>query len=310
MYLAPPERVAAKPWSKVPDRFRRPRRTLWADVNIGGLETGAFLEGPSFDREGYLYVVDIPYGRLFRISPDGAEWTLCYEWDGWPNGSAIDRDGRVLITDYKRGLRVYDPATGTMETLVETYRSESFKGCNDLTISHAGDVYFTDQGQTGWQDPTGRVFRLSVDGRLEPITSHIPSPNSVVLNREETQVWVAVTRANAVWRMILQADGSITKMGTFIQMSGGAAGPDGLAIDDEGGVAIAQPGTTCWRFDQVGRLTHVFDAGFDGFWTNLAYGGEGNRTLFACESHLETIYAGVMPVRGRTLRSHLPVTDV
>ena len=48
-----------------------PRRTAWADANQGGREIDCFLEGPSFDRQGRLYVTDIPYGRIFRVSRGG-----------------------------------------------------------------------------------------------------------------------------------------------------------------------------------------------------------------------------------------------
>lgn len=47
MFAAPPE-LKAEVFARLPD---------------------SFLEGPSFDRAGNLYVVDIPYGRVFRISP-------------------------------------------------------------------------------------------------------------------------------------------------------------------------------------------------------------------------------------------------
>ena len=32
-------------------------------------------EPPALDAQGNLYLVDIPFGRVFRISPAG-EWTL------------------------------------------------------------------------------------------------------------------------------------------------------------------------------------------------------------------------------------------
>ena len=32
--------------------------------------TDCFLEGPSFDRDGNLFVVDIPFGRILKITPD------------------------------------------------------------------------------------------------------------------------------------------------------------------------------------------------------------------------------------------------
>jgi hypothetical protein len=78
------------------DRFRKSRRSGWADANRGCLEIDSFLEGPSFDREGRLYVTDIPFGRVFRIDP-GGEREQITEYDGWPNGLKIHRDGRIFI---------------------------------------------------------------------------------------------------------------------------------------------------------------------------------------------------------------------
>jgi sugar lactone lactonase YvrE len=43
--------------------------------------------------------------------------------------------------------------------------TEGFKGLNDLSFDADGNCYFTDQGQTGMHDPTGRVYRWRTDGR-------------------------------------------------------------------------------------------------------------------------------------------------
>ena len=73
----------------MPDAFRRKgARTDWADANRPGQPTNCFIEGPSFDADGNLYIVDIPFGRIFRIAPDG-RWSLVVEYDGWPNGLKI-----------------------------------------------------------------------------------------------------------------------------------------------------------------------------------------------------------------------------
>ncbi|MFX7784682.1 SMP-30/gluconolactonase/LRE family protein, partial [Acinetobacter baumannii] len=85
----------------------RRERSDWADANRPGLPTDSFIEGPSFDKDGTLYVVDIPFGRIFRIAPDGA-WTLVIEYDGWPNGLKIAPDGRILVADYMHGLMEFD----------------------------------------------------------------------------------------------------------------------------------------------------------------------------------------------------------
>ncbi|MGY3509721.1 SMP-30/gluconolactonase/LRE family protein [Bradyrhizobium lupini] len=75
-------------------------------------------------------------------------------------------DGRLLVSDYINGLLELDPQRGTIRPLLGHRNSESFRGCNDLHIATKGDIYFTDQGQTGLHDRTGRVFRLCPDGRI------------------------------------------------------------------------------------------------------------------------------------------------
>ncbi len=154
----PPSRIETTVFASVPERFRKKKRTIWADTNRGGDALDCFLEGPSFDRAGNLWVVDIPHGRIFRIAPDG-EWTLVTEYDGEPNGLKFDKAGRVFIADYKNGIMQLDPTSGAVTPLVDRRRLERFKGCNDLFFAANGDLYFTDQGQTGLQDPTGRVYR-------------------------------------------------------------------------------------------------------------------------------------------------------
>ena len=295
--------VPSTVFSRVPDKFRRLVRTAWADANGGGDPVDCFLEGPSFDRAGNLYVVDIPFGRVFRVSP-GGDWTLVTEYDGWPNGLKIHRDGRIFITDYKRGVVLLDPDSGKITPLLETVRSESFKGVNDLVFAANGDLYFTDQGQTGLHDPTGRVYRYTSAGRLERLVDTVPSPNGIVLNLRETQVYVGVTRGNAVWRLPLFDDGGVSKVGLFIQLSGGLAGPDGMALDAEGGLIVAQPGMTVWRFDRVGRPTHHVEPQGECFVTNVAFGGPSGTSLFMTDSGSGRILQAEMPVAGKPMFSH------
>ncbi|BCZ85212.1 hypothetical protein PTKU64_88870 [Paraburkholderia terrae] len=68
-YLISPEVRTAEVFTRMPDKFRKPdAQTDWARANRGGLATDSFLEGPVWDPEGYLFVTDIPHGRVFRIA--------------------------------------------------------------------------------------------------------------------------------------------------------------------------------------------------------------------------------------------------
>ena len=270
-------------FSRLPDRFRRKETTSWAVANRGGLPTDSFLEGPVFDAEGNLYVSDIPFGRIFRIDPSGA-WTLVAEYDGWPNGAKFAGRGELLVTDYKNGLVAIDVATGKTRKYLGHRNSESFKGVNDLVFDSRGNLYFTDQGQSGMHDPTGRVYRLAPDGRLDLLLANAPSPNGIVLSPDERFLFVAMTRGNCVWRMPLMPDGSVSKAGQFFT-SYGPSGPDGLAVDADGRLIVCNPGLgLAWVLNARAEPVEILRTAPGTSLTNVAFGGRERRVAFFTDS--------------------------
>ena len=303
----PPKDVETEVWTEIPDKFKKESvRTPWVAANKFGHDPHSFLEGPSFDRDGNLYVVDIPFGRVLRISPD-KEWTLITEYDGEPNGLKIHKDGRIFIADYKNGILQLDPYSGTVTPYCERWRVESFKGVNDLVFDALGNMYFTDQGLTGMHDPSGRVFRLSPDGgQLNCLVNTVPSPNGLVPNLSEDIIYLAVTRANQVWRVPLLDDGGTTKVGIFLQLSGGHGGPDGMALDADGGLLVCHAGDgSVWHFDPMGEPKHRIRSRRGLNTTNLAFGGPDNKSLFITESMSGTILRAELADAGKVMYSHL-----
>lgn len=298
MFAVPAERTT-EVFSELPSRWRKTGRSDWAEHNKHGAVLHSFLEGPCFDRHGNLYVVDIPWGRIFCIDPAG-DWSLFLEYDGWPNGLKFHRDGRLFVADYKRGILAIDMKTRAVSTVVEHWRSERLKGPNDLCFSDNGDLWFTDQGQTGMTDPTGRVFRWSADGRLACLSDRVPSPNGIVLTPAATAVLVA-TRENAVWSLPVHPDGTTSKARVFIQLSGGG-GPDGLALDEQGGLVACHAGLgSVWCFSPQGEpLVRIRSCRGHGT-TNLAFGGPGRNLLYITESETGSILRAEAPVAGRVL---------
>jgi len=299
------ESIETEIFARLPDRYRKTGLdSEFAQGQMPGTRMDSFLEGPSFDRAGNLYCVDIPWGRIFRIDPSG-NFDLVAEYDGWPNGLRIHKDGRVFIADHKHGIMLLDAASGRVEPLCTNYRVEGFKGCNDLTFASNGDLYFTDQGQTGHQDPSGRVFRLRAGGKLDLLIDTVLGPNGIVLSLDESKVFVAAARENSIWRMPLIGDG-VSKVSTFIQLSGGLSGPDGLALDEKGGLVIAHAGLgAVWLFDELGELRFRVRSSVGLFTTNIAFGGPERRDLYITESHSGTILRARVPTPGKILYSHL-----
>ena len=304
---APPKDLMAEVFTTVPEEYRyRNRAAPWTDANKPGQTVDCFFEGPSFDRDGNLYVTDIPFGRVFRVSPDGV-WSLIAEYDGWPNGLKIHRDGRIFIADYKHGIMQLDPETGAVSPFLTHWNSEGFIGINDLFFDQLGRMYFTDQGQTGMHDPTGRVYRYDMEAdRLEKLIANAPSPNGLVTNPEEDVLYVAMTRGNAIWRVPLMPNGSIAKTSIFTPMAGGVGGADGLAMDSDGNLFACDVGNGCvWVFSKWGEPVYRIKACTAGrATTNLAFGGPDNRHLFIIESATGTILRIEMDVPGRRMYAH------
>lgn len=67
--LTPPLRQPLTLCSEMPAPLRRPLRSDWADLNMGGRELGCFLEGPVLDEAGNLFVADIPFDRIRASIP-------------------------------------------------------------------------------------------------------------------------------------------------------------------------------------------------------------------------------------------------
>lgn len=304
--FAPPQDRSTEVFSRMPEEFWRDGDSDWVRANKPGQRVANFLEGPSFDRDGNLYVTDIPYGRIFRISASG-EWALIVEYDGWPNGLKIHQDGRLFVADYRKGILVVDPVNGRIEPFLTHRRSESFKGVNDLFFDADGCLYFTDQGQTGMHDPSGRVFRYDpTSTRLDCLLDNGPSPNGLVLDLEEKALLVAMTRGNAIWRLPLQGDGQTSKVGVFAAMAGGVSGADGLALDTAGSLYVCDAGHGCvWSFDRFGVPLYRYRTCTSGrTLTNLAFGGTDGRDLYITDSSTGTVLRTATEQPGKPLFSH------
>ena len=136
------------------------------------------------------------------------------------------------------------------------------------------------------------------DGRL---VANAPSPNGITLNKKGSQVYVAITRAQQIWRLPLMALGTPSKTGVAIQLSGGHAGPDGIERDDEDGLVVCHLGVGIWRFDSNCLPTHLVHAGkAHRLMTNIAFRG---RTLYITDSANGEILTAEMPVAGKKMFS-------
>jgi len=113
-----------------------------------------------------------------------------------------------------------------------------------------------------------------------------------------------VTRANAVWRLQLAPEGQISRLGVFIHLSGGL-GPDGLAINEDDGLAVVRPGLGVVSvFNHRAEVLYQIQSPDSDFVTNCAYDGPGRKTLYIVDSERGRICCARLPVAGRKMYSH------
>jgi gluconolactonase len=235
-------------WTELPDDLHhRGEPSDWAKMTRPGQPMHSFLEAAFFDADGNLWLSDVPYGRVFRVSPAG-DWTLMHQIDGEPHAMRIAPDGRHIAVDYRHGL--IELTGDTTFDILSTGGASPFLGLSDMAYDPDGALWFTDSGRSSLSDPRGRVYRWH-NGDLRLVLDCVPYSNGIAVSPDNAWVYVAATRANQVWKFStrLPADG-MPMVGTYLHLSGGL-GPDGLACNTHGWLAVAQA--------QAGRA-YVFDA--------------------------------------------------
>ena len=288
-------RLTAKPAFQLPEEYRhKGEPSSWAKMTRPGQPMHSFLEAAFFDADRNLWLSDVPYGRVFCISPDG-DWKVVHQIEGELHAMRIAPDGRHISVDYHHGL-IELTGSGGFDVLSTGIGDQPFLGLSDMTYAPDGALWFTDSGRTSLSDPGGRVYQLSPAGELRLVLDCVPYSNGICLSSDGGWVYVAATRANQVWRLSSRLPESGQPMvGTFLQLSGGL-GPDGLASNTRGWLAVAQA--------QAGRA-YVFDALGDpiadvrlpeGLWTtSVAFHPDNQTCLYIVDAQTGTVFTADIP---------------
>ena len=264
MIRAAPLTLTAEPFATLPDALHhRGTPSAWARMTRPGQPMHSFLESAFFDDDRSLWLSDVPYGRVFRVAPDGG-WRVEHDYDGAPHAMRILPDGRRVAVDYEHGL-VALTGRDTYEVLSTGAQDRPFLGLSDMALAPDGSVWFTDSGRSSLSDPTGRVYCLSADGSLRLVLSCVPYANGIALSPDGAWVYVAATRANQVWRLSSALpDEGPPMVGTFPAALGRARA--GRAGDQRVGLArgragAGRPGLCLRRASAIRSPTCGFRAG-------------------------------------------------
>ncbi|TWG98566.1 gluconolactonase [Nocardioides sp. J9] len=301
MFGAGVAEVQASVLASLPAELNRVRASAWSQEVLGTTSIGSFLEGPCPMPDGTLLVSDLAHGRILRLSPSGV-FDVVFEYHGEPNGLALGADGVLFIADYRRGLLTLDLESLELRTVVDRYRLEPFRGLSDLAFGPDGSLYFSDQGQSDLRFPTGRLFRWDPASGLSLLVDSIPSPNGVAVSPDGSLLYLAVTRANCVYRVPLWDDGRIGKVGVHFHSAGGSGGPDGLAVGRDGSLVVAQYGAgRAWVLDALGIVTASVTSRAGLGITNVAFLPDSAGRLLLTEAGSGSILQAELGIPGAPL---------
>jgi gluconolactonase len=255
------------------------------------LTTGLqYPEGPVYQQDGGVLVVEIQGKKLTRVLPDGTKETVA-NLGGGPNGAAIGPDGAVYVcndggldflqvgpvsvptyqpADYVCGSiqRVVGPA---FSTLYDRQPDGQFlRSPDDLVFDATGSFWFTDWGKTRPtdRDMTGVYYAAANGSKITLPIAGRQAPNGVALSPDDTRLYVAETYARWILYWELSAPGVIkpnpkTLDGSYLLT---AEIPrqgtlDSIAVDEEGNVYAATMLPDGPRPDLPGGITVVSPAG-------------------------------------------------
>ena len=115
------------------------------------------IEGPAFDAEGNLYVVNFGEdGTIGKVDSEGnASLFLTLPEGSTANSIKFGKDGTMYLADYTgHNVLAVDMATKAVSTFAH---NDAFNQPNDLCIDRQGRLFASDPN---WGDKTGQIWRI------------------------------------------------------------------------------------------------------------------------------------------------------
>lgn len=240
--------------------------TAWEPV-VGGL---AFPEAPRW-HDGALWVSDIFGGAVLRWDE------VVLEVPAWPSGLGWLPDGRLLVVAM-RDRQVLVVEDGVASPWAELSPVASAH-CNDMVVrdGHAWVGNFGYEYGVEERKPA-RLAHVGPDRAVSVAAEDVWFPNGMVV--DDDTLLLAETRAERITAFTIAGDGTLHDRRVWAQLDG--ARPDGIALDDGGGLWVASPGTgELLRVVEGGRVTDRLDP--------------PNGTAQACALRGDTLYVCSTP---------------
>jgi sugar lactone lactonase YvrE len=223
----------------------------------------AFGECPRWHDER-LWLSDIFGKRVVAVGLDGEAEEIA-SVDNHPGGLGWLPNGRLLVVSMadRRLLRLEDDGFVLHADLAGVCPGN----CNDMVVDARGNAYVGNIGfpygyrgaPVAVRSATSLVL-VTPDGAVRPQPGTLMCPNGAVISADGSTLIVAQSHMGRLTAYEIAGDGSLRGERVFADLPAGRNNPDGICMDAEGGVWVADPHhRCCMRVLDGGQLTHIVD---------------------------------------------------
>jgi gluconolactonase len=250
-----------------------------------------FTEGPVWHpRDKYLLFSDMPGDVRRRWDPERGVREVRRPANKC-NGMTYDADLNLIVCEHGTSLLMRERPDGRREILASHFEGKELNSPNDVCVRSDGSIYFTDPWygrmpgfgverarELGFQG----VYRVRPDGALELLVDRdlFEQPNGLCFSPDERTLYVNDSEKALIRAFSVASDGSLhggAVLATGIRSETEPGVPDGMKCDAEGNIWVTAPGGV-WVIAPSGPL--VGKLLVPEMAANLAWGGDGFRTLF------------------------------
>lgn len=192
-------------------------------------------------------------------------------------GAAAPMNGGAVLVALADRLALVDLADESVRMLVSLPHGPTLRS-NDGACDAAGRFWI---GTMALDQTPGAGALYRYDGTLQRVLDGVTLSNGIGWTRDDTQMYYIDSPVQRVDLFDFElASGRVDDRRPFVSIDESDGIPDGLTVDDEGGVWVALYGGSCvHRYDESGHLDAVLDVPAENV-TSCCFGGEDGRSLF------------------------------
>jgi sugar lactone lactonase YvrE len=228
--------------------------------------------------EQALYWTDIPGKTLNRLDPasgDNRVWPMREEV-----GCFALREKGGLVAALRSGFAFIDLEGGGVEPIVDPEAHLPDQRFNDGRCDRQGRFWAGTMNEPR-SARSGALYRLDADRRCTRMADDVMVANGLAFSPDDRLLYWSDSRALTIWVFDFDAaSGQIANRRVFARLEPHQGGPDGAAVDAEGGYWIAcYRGARVMRLDPEGRIERKIRLPTSRI-TMCAFGGPDLTTLY------------------------------